>query len=281
VVARSRGHPIAEPSGVVVIRAYGEVVRCAFIRGLGYRVNVLLRLVGSLIAVLIQVAIWRSVLAAGDPSGVSLSDMVTYAILSVCVGSLTLTGTVLYRVDTRLRTGDIGVDLVKPISFPLVLAAESLGVAAFQAVWTLLPTFALATLAFGLQEPASFLNLLVFVVSLPLAAAMSFIIGYLTALLAFWALTTMYFEWTIGAIARVFGGSFLPLWFFPAWLGTIANWLPFRYLYYVPLAIYLGRIPSAELGVTLLIGLGWLVVLVGCAHWLWDRSMRRLIVQGG
>jgi ABC-2 type transport system permease protein len=264
-----------------VIRAYWEFAKCSFARGTGYRVNVLLRVVGGVIAVLIQVAIWRSLLGAGVTAGVSLPDMVTYAILSACLGTLMLNWTVLRRVDERLRTGDISVDLVKPVSFPLYLAADSLGVAAFQAVFALVPTLTLAALAFGLQPPSSTVSLIAFIVSLPVAAAMSFAIGYLTALLAFWALTTMYFEWTIGAFARVFGGSFLPLWFFPPWLSAVATWLPFRYLYYVPLAIYLGRIPVAELGMTFLGGLGWLIVLFGFAWWLWDRSMRRLTVQGG
>jgi ABC-2 type transport system permease protein len=264
-----------------MIRAYWEFARCSFARGMAYRVNLVLRLIGGIIAILIQVAIWRSLLGNGITAGVSLPDMVTYAILSVCLGTLTLTGTVLRRVDERLRSGDIGVDLVLPISFPLYLAADGLGAAAFRIVFALLPTLILAALAFGLRPPSSSVNLIAFLVSVPLATAMSFAIGYLTALLAFWALTTMYFDWTISAFARVFGGSFLPLWFFPPWLGTIANWLPFRYLYYVPLAIYLGRIPVVELGATLLLGLGWLIILFGFAWWLWDRSMRRLIVQGG
>ena len=79
----------------------------------------------------------------------------------------------------------------------------------------------------------------------------------------------------------VFAGAFLPLWFFPAWLGALAAWLPFRYMNFVPVAIYLGRIPTGDLAPTLLLGLAWTLALLGLTGWLWSRAMRRLVVQGG
>ena len=261
--------------------AYWRFAVCAFSRSLAYRANVYLRVVGSLVTILIQVAIWRSLLGHGAVAGVGLAEMVTYAILSTCVGMAMLSGQTLRTVDQRLRTGDIAVDLIKPVSYPLYLAADGLGSIAFQGLFTVLPTLGIAALFFGLQPPASGAHFLAFVVALLLATGISFAIGYLTALLAFWLLTAFVFEWSIGALVQVFGGAFLPLWFFPPWLAEIAAWLPFRYLYFVPVAVYLGRIPVAELAGTLALGIVWLAALLALAGWLWDRSTRRLVFQGG
>jgi ABC-2 type transport system permease protein len=262
------------------VRAYWEFAGRAFARSLAYRANTALRIVGNLAAVVIQATIWRALLGHGAVAGIDVRTMVTYAILSTSVGMLLLTN--MFRpLDERLRTGNIAVDLLKPLSYPLYLAADSLGGAAFQGLFTMLPTLAIAALAFGLAPPASGLHLAAFLAALALALAVSFALGYLIALLAFWFLTTMHFDWSLGAFVKVFSGAFLPLWFFPPWLAAVASWLPFRYLNFVPVAIYVGRIPADQLAGTLLLGLGWSLALLGLAGWLWNRSMRRLVVQGG
>lgn len=262
------------------MRVYWEFATRAFSRSLTYRVNTFLRIAGNLVTILIQVAIWRALLANGAVAGIDVRTMVTYSILSTSVGMLLLYSTTMRMVDGRLNTGNIAGDLLRPLSYPLYLAADSLGVAAFQAV-AMLPTLAAAAAAFGLDPPAAGSYLLAFAAALALALSVSFALGYLIAVLAFWFLTTMHFEWSLMAFTKVFAGAFLPLWFFPPWLAAIAAWLPFRYLNFVPVAIYLGRIPVGELAGTLLLGLGWSLALLCLARWIWQRSVRRLVVQGG
>lgn len=262
------------------MRAYWEFAARAFSRNLAYRVNVWLRVVGSLAAIVIQVEIWRALLAHGVVAGVDLPQMVTYSLLSTCAGIVLPVG--MFRtVDERLRTGNIAIDLVKPLSYPLYLAAESLGTVGFSALFVALPTLVVAALFFGLRAPASPLDLLGFAVALLLGLAVGFALGYLIALLAFWFLTTMHFEWSLGAFMKVFSGAFLPLWFFPPWLAALGNGLPFRYMNFVPVAIYLGKVPAGAVGGMLLLGLLWVAVLLGLAAWIWSRSVRRLVVHGG
>jgi ABC-2 type transport system permease protein len=180
-----------------------------------------------------------------------------------------------------LRKGEIAVDLIRPVSYPRYLAADALGQAAFYGVFAIAPTVVVAGLVFGVEPPASPIHFAAFVLAVVLSLTVSFTFGYLSALLAFWFLTTLHFEWSLGAFFKVFGGAFLPLWFFPPVLAEVADWLPFRYLNFVPLAIYLGRVPAPELAATLLLGIAWVAALLGLAAWLWSRSVRRLVIQGG
>lgn len=263
------------------MRAYWEIAVRAFARAGAYRLNALLRIAGALAALAIQVAIWRALLAAGGGgAGASLGEMTTYAVLTTCLGTLQLTW--LFRtVDARLRTGDVAIDLVRPLPYPLALGADAAGTVAFQAVATALPTLVVAALTVGLAPPASPVALAGFAAAVLLSLAVSMALGCLVALLAFWCLTTMHFDWALQAAVKVFGGAFLPLWFFPPGLAALAAWLPFRYLSFVPAAVYLGRVPVPELPGTLLLGLGWAVALLGLARWLWGRAVQRLVVQGG
>ena len=196
------------------MRVYWEFGLRSFRRGLAYRLNTLLRVVGTLAYLVIQVAIWRALLGHGAVAGVTQQQMVSYAILSTCITAVRLNSTITRTVDERLNTGNIAIDLIKPLRYPLYLAADGLGSAAYQALFTTLPTLVIAGVAFGFQPPASGVAFLAFLASVALALALSFAIGYLIALCAFWVLTTFHFEWTINTLIKVFSGRFLPFWFF-------------------------------------------------------------------
>jgi len=263
------------------VRAYFAFAACAFARSGAYRINTLLRIVTNLANISIQTSIWRTLLSHGAVAGVDLHQMVTYSIISTCITMILLHGSTINTADRRLNSGDIAVDLIKPFQYSLYLAADAFGVTVFQAVYAMTPTLLAAAALFGLRAPDSVVDLLAFVVAIATALAISFALGYIIALLGFWFLATMHFEWSIGAFMILFSGQFLPIWFFPSWLAAIAAWLPFRYMNFVPVAIYLGQIPVSELGRTLCIGVGWGLSLLLIARSLWMHSIKRLVVQGG
>ncbi len=262
------------------MRTYYEFFGKSFKRNLAYRSDVWLRVAGNVLGILVQVAIWRAILGQGSVEGIDVRDMVTYSILTTLVGGVLMTG--LYQdADDRLRTGDIAVDLIKPLRYPLYLFAHQLGRSAFQLLFTVAPTLVVAWLLFGFTPPASAGYGLAFLVALAIALGVSYALGYLIALLAFWFLTTMHFRFAMAGFFTAFSGSFLPLWFFPPGWAAVATALPFQYMGFVPAATYLGELPPRELVATLGLGGAWTVGLLGFASWLWSASVRRLVVQGG
>ncbi len=262
------------------MRTYYEFFLKSFKKNLAYRADVWLRVIGNVLGILVQVAIWHAVLGEGSVEGINLPDMVTYSILTTLVAGLLMTG--LYRdADDRLRTGDIAVDLLKPLRYPLYLFADGLGRSAYQLLFTVIPTVAVAWPLFGFSPPASPGYALAFLLALALALSVSFAIGYLIALLAFWFLTTMHFRFAMAGFITAFSGSFLPLWFFPPGWAAVARSLPFQYLGFVPAAAYMGEMPPGELGLTLAGGVAWTLGLLALTSWLWTASVRRLVVHGG
>jgi ABC-2 type transport system permease protein len=260
--------------------SYGAYFRKSFKKNAAYRSSVWLQIPASIVSIGIQVAIWRSVIGEGSADGITLEQMITYAIINSALYAVILTR--LYNdVDQRLSTGDIAIDLIRPVRYPGMLLADQLGRAAYRLVFMIIPIVAFAALIFGMQAPASPMAAIGFVVTLPLTMLISYAIGYLIALLAFWFLTTFHFSWTINALVTVFSGSFLPLWFFPDGWDTIARLLPFQFLGFVPAATWMGELTGMELLTTLLSGLFWTVFLLALTAWLWMRATIRLVVQGG
>lgn len=249
-------------------------------QSMAYRSEVWLRILANIVGIFIQVAIWTAILGNSAASGIHLKDMITYVVINTCISTVLLDG--LFRaVDSKLRTGNIAGDLIRPISFPLSIASDQLGQALFRFLFTVIPTIIISVLFFGVEAPASSTDAFSFIVALIVAMAVSFAIGYLIALLAFWFLATLHFEWTLGGLITVFSGSILPLWFFsPRW-ADVAYALPFQYLGFVPAAVYMGKFSTEHLIFTLVEGLLWAMGLLSLTRLLWWRAMKRLIVQGG
>lgn len=262
------------------MRAYLDIGLKSFSASLAYRSEVWLRLIGNIVTILIQVAIWTAVIGDKQVGGIDLEQMITYSILNTLILSLLL----IYisgRVDGSLKTGGIASELVRPLSYPLYLLANSLGEVVYQFLFVVIPSLLLAALFFGIQPPASIEHAAAFVVSLGIVLLLSFFIGYLISLIAFWLLTHFALDWMLGGLMIIFSGSFLPIWFFPDIWATVAGLLPFQYLGYIPAAIYMGYYQAGELPLIIGIGALWVGAFWLVTQLLWWKAVRRLIVHGG
>ncbi|MCD1260557.1 ABC-2 family transporter protein [Paenibacillus athensensis] len=259
---------------------YVAVALKSFAKNMAYRSEVWLRILGNLAAILIQTSIWKAIMGTSSASGINLQDMITYSIISTLVANLLMVQ-VFQSVDQKINSGNIAIDLLKPTRYPLILFFEQLGTIMFQFCYTVVPSTLLAWLLFGIHVPGTVRQVLLFVLSIGLAMLISFALGYMIALIAFWFLSTFALEWTIKALILVFSGSFLPLWFFSGHWRMVADLLPFRYLGFIPAGIYSGKIVYGEALQTILYGMVWVVILYGLIALLWWTAIRRLIVQGG
>ncbi|NGP46739.1 hypothetical protein G4V62_17975 [Bacillaceae bacterium SIJ1] len=244
---------------------------------MAYRSEVWLRIAGNIFVIFIQVSIWKALLGVGASSGVTLEEMITYSIVTTASMTILMTN-VFQPVSEKLKTGGISVDLQKPISYPLQLFADQTGLALFNTLFNVIPSIIIAAIIFGIQLP-EMSDLFPFVVSLLIAIVISFLLGYLIALISFWMLTTFALSWTLNALITVFSGSFVPLWFFSSFWLNIANLLPFQYLGFIPTSMYLGRIED-DLAV-LALGCFWVLLLLAINMVLWKFAVKRLVVQGG
>jgi len=252
----------------------------SFSNNMAYRSEVWLKTIGNFVTIFIQVSIWRAVIGNGGVSGISLEQMVTYSILNTLILSLLLHN-ISRKVNDSLNTGSIASEMLKPLSFPMYLFSDGLGSIAYQFVFVVIPSFLMSWIAFGINAPVSLHHFIAFLASLLIAMILSFFLGYLISLIAFWILTSFSLEWILGGLILLFSGSFLPLWFFPETWAFIARILPFQFLGYIPAALYMGYISIDQISIHLIIGIAWITGLFLLVNWLWRRAIHRLVIQGG
>lgn len=264
--------------------AYFAFARSAFQTSLAYRNEVWASLLGKVVQVFARVSIWLAIYAgvgATVVDGVSLQQMVTYALLGGAVMGATRHERVMGEISRALKTGDIAVWLLKPLSYPLYLFANEAGSFLYRLVTQVIPTIAFTALFYGMLAPASPFHGVMFVAFWALSFCLLFLMSALFGLAAFWLMTTFSLDWILGALLTFFSGLLVPFWFFPEPLATIARHTPFAWIVYYPNAVYLGQLSVGDTWLHLGMGLGWMACFLAAVAWLWSRASTRIIVQGG
>ncbi|GAB3451225.1 ABC-2 family transporter protein [Kineococcus endophyticus] len=181
----------------------------------------------------------------------------------------------------RVRTGDIAVDLARPVDPQLAGWATDLGRAAYQLLPRGVPPLVLGALLTGLAVPASPLPYVLGVVSLVVGVSVSFAARWIVNLTAFWLTEVRGVLLLYTVLATTLTGLSIPVAWFPPWMATLAHSTPFPSMLQTPVDVVLGR--AAGLGALRLLGvqLVWLAVLLGAGRLLLAVGARRLVVQGG
>jgi ABC-2 type transport system permease protein len=247
-----------------------------------YRHNAFFRLLGGVIMLLAQVLVWRALYSDRESvGGVSLQQMVTYLVVVRFVGIASAVGGA-HEVESRLKSGDIAIDLLRPISPRLAFVSQSLGRAAASVLLDGLPTVLVSLLVLqGIQAPASRALLGYFLLATLGALILNAVLQMLVGSMAFWFLNLEVLEWFVGFFHDIFSGELVPLWFLPDWLQRIAWALPFQAMRFTPVAIYLGRYSHAEITRLLAVQAGWIAAVAAAQSLLWKRGLRRIVVHGG
>jgi ABC-2 type transport system permease protein len=124
-------------------------------------------------------------------------------------------------------------------------------------------------------------NVGLYVVSILMALVISFFSNFLFATMIFLTDATFGMMQLNEAVIKIFSGSLIPLSFFPGWLRTIAEILPYASVYSVPTLILIGRLNGMDLWSALGLQVAWAVGLVIVTNVVWNRIIERLKVHGG
>ncbi|MBI2705010.1 MAG: ABC-2 family transporter protein [Actinobacteria bacterium] len=185
------------------------------------------------------------------------------------------------EIADRIKSGDVVIDLYRPIDYQGYWLAERYGKAAFYAIFRGIPPLIVGALVFDLRFPTSVSTWLAFLLSTALAVAVGFGWGFLLQLTAFWILDVRGPNQLGWVIAQFLAGMFIPLFLFPAWLMAIARALPFASILQLPAETFLGKHEGADLVGVLAIQAVWAIVLIGAGRLVLARAVRRVVVQGG
>ena len=226
------------------------------------------------------IAVWEQHPHAG---GYDAGDAVTYVWLgqSMIMTAAIWGGGSPDDLAERIRTGDVAIDLYRPVSFLGWWLAGDLGRAAFHFLTRGVAPTLLGALLFDLKSPAGVTGALLFGVSVLFAVTASFGIRLLVATSGFWLQDVVGVKTMAAVFEMFFSGLAVPLVLFPGWTRDLAMALPWAAFLQVPADIWLGH----RSGWSALSGLGfqamWIAVLLGGCAVAIHLAKRKVVVQGG
>jgi ABC-2 type transport system permease protein len=181
----------------------------------------------------------------------------------------------------RVRTGDIAIDLARPVDLQLSWLAADLGRAAYVLLPRGLPPLLVAAALTGLALPAAVLPYLLGLVAVLLAVSLSFCCRFALNLCAFWLVEIRGPLLLYLTASGFLSGLMLPVPWFPGWLHRVALLTPFPSFLQYPVDLLTGRATGWAAAGQLAQQAGWLVAAALLGRWMLARATRKLVVQGG
>jgi len=247
---------------------------------MAYRVEYYTALLNAFLYIFIFTSVWKVLIPEGTiQNGLSQKDMVAYAVLSTLIKVSFARHESL--LGTRVRTGEIAVDLMKPFNFPLMFYCDTLGVSLFQIFARSLPILVFCVFIFGISLPVDGVLLMKFLPAYLLAfltfSSMAFFIGSL----AFFFVDIFPFWIFYFAMITLTSGAIIPLNFFPEHIAQILYYTPFPYLFYFPTMILMKKAMVFSYPQIILNYAVILAGTIGIGHLSYRYGLRKLSIAGG
>jgi ABC-2 type transport system permease protein len=263
------------------MKIFWSFARQAFHSAAVYRFEFWMRLFWIYLLMYSVYWVWKTLYTQSpDAFGVSLEQMVTYAILGMLLDIVLDVGPEWY-IANQVRTGAIDTDLMKPLDFHFHMLARSVGEVLFGLGILALPAFAMGYFLFDLQPPGDVSTSLLFAISIVFSFFVLFHVSFLIGALTVITLDIRNIAWAYYSLISFFSGQIVPLWLFPDFLRKISEVLPFQAIYYIPISIYIRTLKGSAAVQALGLQVFWAIVLAFISHWVWNRVHTRLTVQGG
>lgn len=267
---------------LAVLRLLWEVGKRSFRRATTYRlatasgafVNTVFGYIRA--AVLIYVATENG----GSVRGLTGQDLATFAFLSQSFIAIVGAFNVAELAD-RIGSGDIEVDLYRPVDLQLWELANWLGRSVFQVAARGIPPMILGALTFDFRWPDPIWHWPVFAMAMATATVIGFAVRFCSNLLAFWLIDTRGVEQMVTIAVTFFAGLIIPINPFPPWLEPVARALPFASMIQLPVEIWLGLHQGWGLVWVLAQQLLWAAAILALGRMMLGSATRRLVVQGG
>ena len=246
-----------------------------------YRANLIMYIFYWLVSPIIYLAVWTSIANAnGDVNGLTANDFITYYMILLICDQVT-SNIIIHIFANKVQDGTLSGELIKPIHPMLTntlvsdIAFKTLNMMILTPIWIVLallfkPDFASVSIE----------GILLSIPALLLGYMINFLLSGTLTSLAFWTTRVFSIHEFYYALALLFSGQFVPLQLMPQAIQSIAKFLPFQLLIYVPIQIIQGNLTMSEITQAYMTGTAWLAIALMLFLWVWREGVKRYSAVG-
>jgi len=260
------------------MQKYWSIFKISFQQEFIYRLNFILWRVRNVFQILLTYFLWSTVFENPQTQifGYDRTKILTYIFGIMIVRALVFSARAM-DVSGDISTGDLSNYLVKPMSYFKYWFTRDISSKALNLIFAAVE---FAGLFLILRPPFFFqtspLTLFIFLISIILAILIYFFLLFLISSIPFWAPEIgwgSHFLVTV-VIIEALSGSLFPINILPGIFQLVAMALPFPYLIYFPIEVYLGNISGIALVGGLMVAIAWCGVLWFALNFVWQKGLR-------
>lgn len=246
-----------------------------------YRLSFLVWRMRSVLQVLTIYYLWLSITSKTSLfHNYSQEHLLTY-IFGTSIVAAFVFSTRTTELAEDINEGNLSNYLIRPLSYFSYLFARDMGDKLMNVAFSLIELLLLVLL---LRPPFLFQTNPVVIfftfMAICLAVVNNYFIGLLLGTIGFWSRETWAPRFIFSQIVGFFSGALFPLDILPKNLSALFQALPFSYLQYFPLKIYLGQINTFDTISGMVASLMWTIITFLILQAVWIRGLRNYAAYG-
>jgi len=255
------------------------ILKQAFKKSTAYRFEYLFTLIIAPISLIVTYFLWKAIyLNTGNTiAGFSFNELITYYVLTWIVFTLTWS-TVEDEMRTEIRSGRMTTEIIKPINYLLYKFFVNIGQRLFSLFTEGIPLIAVGLVFLKIKLSLAFLPLSV--ISVMLAFTLNFLLSSVTGMSSFWFVNNAGIKKFRRILTSFLGGNILPISFFPASAQQIMSFLPFQYINFVPIMIFMGKYSLREAVIGIALQAVWIAIFYLICLFIWKKAIRKYTAVG-
>ncbi len=240
-----------------------------------YRENIIINFVFGLMPLLVNILLWRAIYGSQHKiiAGYDYVQMITYFVLVFMVRKLTSAREIAVNLAEYIREGTLNNFLLKPTDFITFQFKLHFADKMVLLLNILLPFIIFTTLIRNyLYFNSSYL--VAFLISAFLSLVLNYIIYFTLGILTIWLeeISALLDLWD--NIAAFLAGSFFPLTLLSDGVLRVVSFLPFKYMVFIPIDIYMGTLKGKDLIENLFIQIVWICILTVVLKCIWIKAVK-------
>lgn len=263
------------------MKKYLSYFKTNFYAESAYKADFFIDIASSIVFFFVFYFIWTSVYQNGNISNIgtfSLSATITYYFITSLIYRME-PGEYMY-LNNEIWNGWLTNEIIRPYSARLIYVISAL--APMSVIMLLYLPVAAVMIIFASQYIVlpSLLMFALFLVSLALGFLLSMSMNLIIHTLCFFYGDQGSNITLLNYIISILGGGIFPLSFLPAKVFAIINFLPFKFLFFVPANVFLGKMGVSEILYSWLNVSVWIITFFAIYYFLFQKGLKNYTATG-
>ena len=215
---------------------------------------------------------------------ITLPQLITYVWLNQAFLRLVYVRIVDNSILKQIKNGNVAYELCRPYNLYNWWFIKYLSQKYASVLLRCLPIIILGILLpapYSLLAPPSFLNLILFVISLILGSFVLIAIQLIILSIAFFTNESKGIYDILFIIGDILAGAVFPLPLMPKIVQQVSSYLPFRLIADLPFRVYSGNINVSTAYTSIIAQILWLIILFILGQLIMKVALKKVCVQGG